>query len=167
MKTFCFTLFLLLTAAALNAEVNIYLFPRVDRGRNPLTLSDMGKIDGDTEAAGAASIPVNDALFADGYVDRRELIDLVRANVEGRVNIYGSGVKVNVVEKDSVREEPRIVVRKGNSVRFQVVNSRIHVEQTGTALQDGAVGEEIPVKLKGSAVSRGRILNERVVELAL
>ena len=113
------------------------------------------------------SLAVDDALYADGYIDRRELVELVRPHVDGRVNVYGSGVRVSMAENGAVKEEPRIVVRKGSPVRFQVVNSIIRVEQSGTALQDGAVGDEIQVKLKGSAVSRGRIVNERVVELTL
>jgi hypothetical protein len=167
MKAFCFILVLLLTSAAAYAEVNVYLYPRVDRGKNSLILSDLGTIEGDDEAAKVGSIGVDDALYADGYVDCRELNALIKAHVTGRVNIYGSGVRVNSAGPEAFREEPRIVVRKGSLVRFQVVSSRVRVEQTGTAMQDGAVGEEIPVRLKGTAVSRGRILNERVVELAL
>jgi hypothetical protein len=167
MKTLCFIMFLLLTTAAVYAEVTIYLYPRVDRGKNALVLNDLGTIDGDDEAAKVGSIGIEDTLFADGYIDRKELIDLVRAHVAGRVNIYGSGVRVSDAVTGAVQEEPRVVVRKGSLVRFQVVSSRVRVEQAGTALQDGAVGEEIPVKLKGTTVSRGRILNERVVELAL
>ncbi len=167
MRIFCATLALLLAGTAAFAEVNLYLYPRVDRGRNALVLSDLGRIDGDAETAQIGSIEIADGLFADGYIDRKELLDLVKGHVEGRVNIYGSGVRVSVVEAAAVPEEPRIVVRRGKAVRFQVVNSHVRVEQAGTALQDGAVGDEIPVKLKGQAVSRGRILNERVVELEL
>ncbi|HPV43762.1 MAG TPA: flagella basal body P-ring formation protein FlgA [Spirochaetota bacterium] len=167
MKIFGFIMLFLLAAAASYADVSIYLFPRVDRGRSPLSVSDLGTIDGDAEAAAVRSLAVDDALYADGYIDRRELVELVRPHVDGRVNVYGSGVRVSMAENGAVKEEPRIVVRKGSPVRFQVVNSIIRVEQSGTALQDGAVGDEIQVKLKGSAVSRGRIVNERVVELTL
>ncbi len=167
MKIFGFIMLFLLAAAASYADVSIYLFPRVDRGRSPLSVSDLGTIDGDAEAAAVRSLAVDDALYADGYIDRRELVELVRPHVDGRVNVYGSGVRVSMAENGAVKEEPRIVVHKGSPVRFQVVNSIIRVEQSGTALQDGAVGDEIQVKLKGSAVSRGRIVNERVVELTL
>jgi len=167
MRIFGFMMIFLLAAAASYADVSIYLFPRVERGRTPPSVSDLGTIDGDAEAAAVRSLAVDDALFADGYVDRKELADLVRPRVSGRVSIYGSGVKVSVAENGAAKEEPRIVIRKGNPVRFQVVNSVIRVEQAGTALEDGAAGEEIRVKLKGSAVSRGRVVNERVVELVL
>lgn len=168
MRIFFPALVLLMVATASFAEVNLYLYPRVDRGKKALTLSAIGTIEGDAETvARINSICIDDGLLSDGYLDQKEIMDLIRARVEGRINIYGSGVRVSINETGAVPGETRIVVHKGKTIRFQVVNSLIRVEQTGTAMQDGAVGDEIPVKLKGSAVSRGRILNERVVELAL
>ena len=58
-------------------------------------------------------------------------------------------------------------MKSGSPVRFQVVCSGIRVEQMGTAMKDGAAGDVIPVRLKGSAVGRGVILDERTVELKL
>ncbi|MBP7738153.1 MAG: flagella basal body P-ring formation protein FlgA [Spirochaetes bacterium] len=169
MRVFLSVLILLLASTASWAEVSMYLFPQVERGRNPLVLSDLGTIEGDTATAGIGSIVIEDSVFADGYIDRKEIIDLIRAHADGRVNIYGSGVRVHVSEvpDTGTGDERRIVVRKGSAVRFQVVNSIVRVGQMGTALQDGAIGDEIPVKLKGSAVSRGRVVSERVVELVL
>lgn len=167
MRIFGFITVFLLAASASYGDVTIYLVPRVDRGTAPLTVSDLGTVDGDADTAAVRSLAVDDALFADGYIDRKELVGLVRPHVNGRLNVYGSGVKVGMAENGAVQEEPRIVVRKGSPVRFQVVNSVIRVEQAGTALEDGAAGDEIRVKLKGSAVSRGRVVNERVVELVL
>lgn len=167
MKVFLSIILLVAAATASWADLSIYLFPRVERGRGSLVLSDLGTIEGNAAASGIGSIVIEDGIFADGYVDRKEIVDLVRPHVEGRINVYGSGVLVHAGEAAPAVEERRIVVRKGSAVRFQVVNSVVRVGQMGTALQDGAVGDEIPVKLKGSAVSRGRIVSERVVELVL
>ena len=117
----------------------------------------------------ARAITIRDDVAEQHYLAGAERPALAAGRVltVPREPIPGSGVLVHAGEAAPAVEERRIVVRKGSAVRFRVVNSVVRVGQMGTALQDGAVGDEIPVKLKGSAVSRGRIVSERVVELVL
>lgn len=168
MRVLWCTLLLLLAATASYAEASLYLYPKVERGERQLVLSDLGALDGDAATLSRiGAVAVDDALVADGVIDRKEILDLVKSALNERITIYGNGVRVRTGEAAAVREEPRVVVHKGARVRFQVVNANVRAEQSGTAMEEGAVGDVIPVKLKGSAVSRGRIVNERVVELAL
>jgi hypothetical protein len=150
------------------AELNLYLYPRVEYKAGSVSMSDIANIETDTGPAGRIEgIRIDESFFSDGYLDRKEITDILKGCFDGPFNIYGSGVRVVKAMGDAAVRDSRAVVRKGAVVRFQVVNSVIRVELTGTAMGDGAVGDEIPVKLKGSAVSRGRIINERVVRLAL
>jgi hypothetical protein len=150
------------------AELNLYLYPRVEYKKGAITVSDIANIETDIQSAGLIeSIGIDESFFSDGYLDRKEIMDILKDSFAGPINIYGSGVRVVKAEEDAAVRDSRIVVQKGSIVRFQVVNSGIRVELKGTAMGDGAVGDEIPVKLKGSTVSRGRIVNERVVRLAL
>ncbi len=171
MKTFLNVIVLIfLCAPASFAEVNLYLYPRVEYSSGSIAMSDIANVETDTQSAGRIEgIRIDESFFADGYLDRKEIMEILKDSFEGTINIYGSGVRVVKAEGNAAVGEgdSRIVVKKGALVRFQVVNSGIRVELTGTAMRDGAVGDEIPVKLRGSAVSRGRIVNERVVRLAL
>jgi hypothetical protein len=169
MNIFCSTIFFLfIFTLTCFAELNLYLYPRAESKNGVIAMSDIAKIETDLEtAAQIGSIGIDDSFFSDGYLDRKEIMDILKDTIAGRINIYGSGVRVVKVDSDAAPHDSRIVVQKGKMVRFQVINAGIRVELMGTAIHDGAVGDEIPVKLKGSTVSRGRILNERMVELAL
>lgn len=149
------------------AEVNVYLYPRVTAKTGGIVLSDIAKINADADtAARISAIVVDDRFFTDGYIDRKELEYILKDAVSETVNIYGSGVRISAPILD-ISSEERPVVRKGSPVRFQVTGGNIRVELAGTAMKDGAVGEVIPVKLRGTKISNGKIVNERVVELAL
>jgi hypothetical protein len=148
--------------------VSLYLFPRAERGAGVVVMSSMAMIEADPEtAARVGNTAVAESFIADGYLDKKEIMEILRDSGAGRISIYGDGVRVPVPDNAAASAERTVVVRKGSTVRFQVVTSLVRVELTGTALGDGAVGEVIRVKLRGSAVSRGRILNEKTVELAL
>jgi hypothetical protein len=169
MKTLLFTL--LLTAAcavSAYADASLYLYPRAHLKAGGLSFSDVAIIEADQEtSARIGGAPVDGGLIADGYLDESEIRQALAGLVAGRLSIYGTGVRVADGAKPAALGNAAVAVKKGAQVRFHVKNSRIRVEMTGTALQDGAVGDVIPVKLKGSAVSRGTVLNERNIELEL
>lgn len=165
----CAILVAVFSCAASAAEVGLYLYPKAERGNAPLTISDIAQVETDGETASrVGAVGIDDALYADGYLDSKEISDCIREHAGGRITVYGSGVRiVRTAGVTLAAEAPRRIVRAGSPVRFQVVNARITVERAGTAMQDGAAGDMIPVKLKGATVVRGVILNERTVELKL
>lgn len=150
------------------ADADIFLYPRVTRSSGEIVLSDIAKIEADAGTAiRIGGIVVDGNSVDDGYLDRKEVMDILGESGVDRVNVYGSGVRVFRTAISEPEAVSPVVVKRGKPVLFQVVSSRMRVELMGTAMLDGAVGDIIPVKLKGTAVSRGRILNDRVVELAL
>ncbi len=169
MKTLPGTL-LLVAACAVSAyaDASLYLYPRAELKAGGLSFSDVAIIESDIETSVRIRGAVIDGgLIADGYLDESEIRGALAGIVAGRLSIYGTGVRVADGAKVKVQEKADAVVKKGAQVRFHVKHSSVRVEMTGTALQNGAVGEVIPVRLKGSTVSRGTVVNERTIELEL
>ena len=165
MKWFAAIVFVTAVAAHARAEASLFLFPTVRMKEQGIAISDVAIIEADgATAERIRGIIVPADLYADGYLDQKEIASLCLANETGDVRIYGTGVRVAVA---SEAQRARTAVKKGKQVRFRVLNGPIAVEHTGTSLEDGAVGDWIQVKLRGSHVSRGRVVDERTVEYAL
>lgn len=161
---------LLVAACAVGAyaDASLYLYPRAEMKAGGLAFSDIAIIESDMDtAARIGSAVISDALVSDGYLEESEIRQALAGMTNGRLSIYGSAVRVAVTAKPAPSADAAVAVKKGAQVRFHVIRSCVRVEMSGIALQDGAVGEVIPVKLKGSAVSRGTVVNERTVELEL
>ncbi len=159
-----------LTAAgsAFPSEVELYLVPRVERGEADLLISDIAMIKGSGEsAARIGSLAIDPRFHADGYLDRSDITEALRAGGEEMVRIHGAGVRVASIEGGGAHSRGATVVRRGAVVTFRAVRGNVIVETRGTAMGDGAEGEIIPVQVKGKTVSRGRVVDERTVELAL
>jgi len=165
MRWFAAIVFVTAVAAQARAEASLFLFPTVTMKEQGITISNIAIIDADeTTAERIRGIIVPADMCADGYLDRKEIVALCLANEAGDVRIYGTGVRVAAA---SEAQRVRAAVKKGKQVRFRVLNGRVAVELTGTSLEDGAVGDWIQVKVRGSNVSRGRVVDERTVEHAL
>jgi hypothetical protein len=149
------------------ADISLYLYPRINYTSNVM-LSHIAIIEGDTAAVEMIkNMSIDENFFSNGYLDKRDIINILKDAAVGRINIYGSGVRMIKLDSNAESLSSQKCIKKGDTVRFQVVSSRIRIELPGTAMKDGAAGDVIPVKLKGSKVASGKILNERVVELRL
>jgi hypothetical protein len=159
-------IFLFCTGTCL-ADVTLYLYPRVAAAPE-IPLSQIASIEGDAETvARIKDVRVDEHLFFDGYLDRKELTELLAGKKVGKIHIIGSGVRIIRGANDAAGRRFDMAVKKGDTVRFQVVNSSIRIEIFGIAMQNGVPGDVIPVKLKGSKVVNGKVLNERTVGLDL
>ncbi|OHD71057.1 MAG: hypothetical protein A2W19_08585 [Spirochaetes bacterium RBG_16_49_21] len=158
-------IFLLFLSGSCFADITLYLYPRVNHATE-IQLSDVASIEGDPESvARIRDLRIEGRFFADGYLDRKELMDMLAEKKAGKIHIVGSGVRITEGDSDIPRRQA--TVKKGDTVRFQVASSFIVIELRGTAMKDGAVGDVIPVKLKGAKTANGKVLNERTVELEL
>ncbi len=161
-------IFMLMGASVCFADVDLYLYPRVERGEGGLVLSDIASIGADGETANLIGNVVIDArLHADGYLDRSDIMEALGEGGVGRIRIHGGGVRVVTRASSTDGTRPPVAIRKGAAVRFQVVTGNVRVEVTGIAMHDGSPGDQIPVQLKGKTVSRGIIVNDRIVKLEL
>jgi hypothetical protein len=161
-------LLVLVCATCAFADASLYLYPRADIKAGGIAYSDIAIIDADSETAvRIGATPVDAGLLADGFLDESEIRRALEGLIDGRLRIYGTGVRVAAAGKNAAAERSTAAVRTGARVRFLVVRSGVRVEMTGTALREGSVGDVIPVKLKGTAVSSGTIINDSIVELKL
>ena len=169
MKKLCSAMLLAAACAtAAFADTSLYLYPRAELKAGGIAYSDVAIIQSDPATAEKIrNTRVNDALLADGYLDESEIRHALASLVEGRLSIYGTGVRVDGTVKGAAAEAAAPAVKKGTPVRFHLVHAGVSVELTGTALRDGSAGDVIPVKLRGNAVSNGTIINEHTVELQL
>ncbi len=154
-------------AGAARADISLYLYPRVNC-QEKLFVSHICMIEGDPETVERVKgLQIDDALISNGYLDKQDIIKLLKENISERINIYGSGVRIIKQDGNAAASVKKTTIRKGDIVRFQVANSLIRVEIQGIAMKDGALGEVIPVRLRGSKTASGKILSERIVELEL
>ena len=169
MKKLCSAMLLAAACAtAAFADASLYLYPRAELKAGGISYSDVAIIQSDPATAEKIrGTKVNDALLADGYLDESEIRQALAGVVEGRLNIYGTGVRIDGTAKGAAAETATPAVKKGTPVRFHLVHAGVSVEMNGTALHDGSAGDVIPVKLKGNTVSNGTIINEHTVELQL
>ncbi|HSV95886.1 MAG TPA: flagella basal body P-ring formation protein FlgA [Spirochaetota bacterium] len=161
------------SAAPSSAAVIVYLVSRAELSKAP-ALGDVASIDA---APGIRNMLLNLAIpekaLSDGYVDRREVEDLLAAAVSEGVLVYGNAVRVNrmVREEPAAQEGSAVVseqlVRTGDAVNVRVKNNGIIIELSGNALQGGARGDEVAVKLKGNRTLKGRVVQKSLIELAL
>ena len=174
-------LFAVISAAAMMAAfasnafaaVGIYLVSRAELGESP-SLGDVASVDAAPGVRRALlSLPLPEKVLEDGYVDRREVEELVAAAAGDIVLVYGNAVRVSrTVKEEAVgvdekaADEERLVTA-GEPVGVRVKKNGIVIELSGSALQNGAAGDEVAVKLKGNHTLKGRVVRKNLVELAL
>ncbi len=163
-------LFFVLSQANSLADIRMYLFPRVEINLNnedDLAIADIARIDGDnTDLTKICNIKVKSELYSDGYIDRKELSNLLSSNVNDLFFIYGNAIRV--IDKDKFIEEraefaynfieEEILVRRGERVSLVVIKRGISVELTGRVMKDGKKGEEITVRMKPLTGRRSRLV---------
>ncbi len=150
-----------------HADISLYLYPRVNYSAK-LFFSHIGLIEGAPETVERVKgLQIDESFITGGYLQKSDIMKILKENIAEKINIYGSGVRIMKQEANAAAPLSRATVKKGDSVRFQVINSLVRIEIKGTAMKDGAPGEVIPVKLKGSRTASGKVLNERIVELEL
>lgn len=168
-------LLILLAGGTAFAELRIYLFPGIEVETKEPLLGDIGKIEGDTPALKKIrEMKIAPELYADGYIDRRELRSLLRACTDDIIIIHGNAVRVTkkasveeAVDQAEVPEEKVLSVKTGERVHLSVRKNGILVEMNGTAVGEGRVGDEINVRLKGSRTVKGILRKGKMVEVSL
>ena len=163
----------ILLSSALHAELNIYLMPRYEYSESAadkkgIRLSDISQIDGtpdDVALFKKILMPVK--IYADGYIDRTEVLDFVKSRFTGEFFVYGTAVKINKAMPESDNTNDQYEVKSGSIVSFVVINNGITIRSQGTAVDSGKTGDIIQVKFKKSKTARGKVVTDKIVELEL
>ena len=164
-----FLFFILFTSSILFADVNIYLYPIAHIKGNGITLNDIAMVETNGEnAENLENIRIDSSFYADGIVDRKELLDIIRNFSNEMIFINGSGSRIVQHEKsdnDYISYLDSRLIEKGNSVNFEFSKNGIKIEIPGTALEDGGKGDQIKVKLTNSKILKGTVVNYKTVRL--
>lgn len=155
------------------AEIKVYLLPKVKQGKAALALGDIASFEGDASAVmNAELLPVNSALLSDGYIDKREVTDILRHGTNDIFFVYGSAVRImSESEYSAELQKAYEPVKTGQEINVFVKRKSIVIELKGTALSEGAVGEQISVMLnqkhgKGKTI-KCRLISSNAAEVTL
>ena len=167
-------LFVILSASSLYGDVKIYLFPKINKIAGPVKLMDIARFEGlPVEFKKLGHIIIDRKIYSDGYIDRRELIKIIKERVDDTIFIYGNAVKISF-SRDIIKghndynfKNENYGVKSGDRVRLVVVNRGIRLVVSGTAMEDGSIGDTISVRLKNKKSIRGKIVNVRMLRTEL
>ena len=136
---------------ALLAGIKLYLLPEVVSKKN-LFLSDIARFERlSEEAERAGGLLLDENLRHDGFIDKNEIITLLKNTGCDSFLVYGHSVKIikQAVGRDKDIPVHKIfAVKAGEEVILCIQKRSITLSLRATALADGAEGEIIPVKLR-------------------
>ncbi len=167
------------------AEIKAFLFQRVeiDNNQNNLAVSDIAKIEGGSpEIQKINNSIVEDIVYEDGFIDKREIFELIKGITNDVVFIYGNAVSIiknNSGAIDDIdyaaennSDESNFIVKRGDRINVIVKKNKINIELTGKALSDGRYGDEIKVRVntfkgKQTRLIKAKILNKEAIEVEI
>jgi hypothetical protein len=176
-RTFLAAAVLFLFMNTVYAEIKIFLHPRSVAASN-LILGDIASIEADQLISdNIKNITIEQSLYSDGYIDKKEIALLLKQYTNDNFSIYGNAVRVTNDLQDDLyntadQYDPAVILlRKGDRVNIIIKRNGISLMLKGTAIDDGKINDEIAVKLdnKAGALHRatvkGRIKSKDRVEI--
>ncbi len=154
-------------------DTRLYLHPAVSSAGN-LLLGEVARIESDEATAEAlGALPVDGALYADGYLDSREIRALLLSRGYAfHVGIFGTACRVNAAvdiarKTTDVPEAGEVAVKSGDTVDVTVRKNGIVIQAPGTAIGDGRMGDKVFIRTRNSRRVRGVITGRSAVEVDL
>lgn len=155
--------FLVFTSVSLYADVKIYLHSTHDAGSEEITLGEIASIEGpESLISDLKGINISKKIYLDGYIDRKEIVDIVSPLTSEQLYIYGSAVRV-VHQTIDDEQFDNVTIKAGSQIKVVAVKKSIKVESYGTALDTGNEGNIINVKMKGQKIVKGRVVSKETV----
>jgi len=104
---------------------------------------------------------------------RKELEAMVKDSSAESIFIYGGAVKI-LVKKDpaatvagDLYPDGELPVKAGDAVGILIRGRGITVTLTGSAMEDGRMGDSVRVRIKGNRTVKGRVAENKMVEVSL
>ena len=148
--------------AQLYAAVRVYMLPEVVISGNDVYVQDICKIEG----AGSAKyleLAIPAAYFADNIIDRAELERFMKSCFNDDLSVFGNGTMISWDRQNESRKTvyKERVIKRGDPVQVVVNTGNITIRLTGKSLSDGAVNDEVEIKLAGGKRIRCIVTGER------
>lgn len=150
------------SGAQLYAAVRVYMLPEVIISGNVVYVQDICKIEG-SGSAKYLELAIPAAYYADNIIDRAEVERFMKSCFNENLSVFGNGTMISWDLAQDVKKEinKNRVVRRGDSVQVVVNSGNITIRLTGKSLSDGAVNDEVEIKLAGGKRIRCIVTGER------
>lgn len=149
------------------AALRIYLLPSAQEVK-VMTLFSIARFDGlESEINQIANIQIDESVFNDGYIDRKELYKFIRSKTKNPFLIYGSSVKIN--KKNILNDNTNYVllIKRNTLVNVTVKNNGIKVITKGISLSKGYLNKKIKIKLDSGKLVSAIVKSKKEVFIEL
>ncbi len=145
----------------------IYLMSEAEISKENLIISDICKMEGDNIDL-ISNLVISPDLYRDSVVDNKELYDYINLTIEGKLFIFGSGVKIkkNII-KDKIELVKPALVEKGDTIELSISKNGITIEMKGKALNTGYEKDEIDFRLSTGKVVKGKVKSLKKADIIL
>ncbi len=144
------------------ADFKIFLYSQHRMKEENLYLKDLASFDNKT----LMEIEIPSAVYEDGFVDKKEIMDIVKSATDEAFFIYGSAVRILPdTEVNDVRDQ--FYVHRGDTVDIVIKRKSISIEMIGKVLINARIGQKVNVEVDNKKILNGILLKGKVVEVIL
>ena len=139
----------LLTATELSSAVKVYMLPEAVVSGDDVYISDICRIEGPGSSR-YLKIAIPAADYADKIIDRNELERFMKSCFNEKIIVFGNGTMITREPEAEPGKSPvkEMAVRRGDSVRVVMNSGNITIKLAGRSLADGAINDEIEIRLQ-------------------
>ena len=150
------------SGAELYAAVRVYMLPEAVISGNDVYVQDICRIEG-TGSVKYLELAVPASDYGDNIIDRAELERFMKSCFNENISVFGNGTMITWNLGQDVKKEvnKNRVVKRGDAVLVVVNSGNITIRLTGRSLSDGAVNDEVEIKLAGGKRIRCIVTGER------
>ena len=151
----------------------IYLMSDVSINKEDVRVGDICKVDGDNTSQ-VSDMVIPPELYIDKIIDNRELFDFLNSNLNEKVFVFGTGVKIKHTfnfksqqnqDKASLVKPP--LIKRGDILTLSIRKNGITIEVQGKALSNGDARDEVNFKLLSGKVIKGKIISDKEADVIL
>jgi hypothetical protein len=117
------------------------------------------------------NINIEHEIFSDGYIDKKEILSIIKKYTEDNTIIYGNAVRVitKIQSAKTLADKNNVLLKKGNKVEIIVNNKGISLILKGIAVDEGRFNEEITVKVQNkfalTKLLKAKVIGKDLVEV--
>jgi hypothetical protein len=162
-----FLIFLYLVPHSVYAMIKVFLLPRVVHEGKALQVQDVANVTGDLILLDKIkNTVIEPEIYKDGFIERKELFELLKKSTAVSPLIFGSAVRV-VPAGDSAltpttdqASREQTFIKKGDTVDVIIRRKNISIEMIGVSMVDATEGETVTVELQNRKQVKG-VLKKR------
>ena len=144
----------------------VYLMSDVTINKEDVKVCDISKVEGDN-ADFILDMIIPPELYIDKIIDNKRLFDFLNSNLNGKVFVFGTGVKIKHDFKSAQSSIKPLLIKRGDVITLSIRKNGITIEVKGKALSNGKEKDEVDFKLSSGKVLKGKIISEKEADVIL